>query len=225
MEMSVEILKMLDMKAWDINERVEFVEDDVYRKIRSTQSPILFYTTHLFNWEWMCAGTQLNVFPSYPVYKPLKNKAFDHYIYTVRSRFGAIPVKKDEIFAVARKLNGLAGIGLLADQSPSERNKGKIWAHFMGEETAFYKGVMVLPYLTQFPCYFAKVYRKERGYYEVKFHEMSSPPYNKSELQIFREYIELSEKVIRAHPEDWLWTHNRWKYQRKENEEIIIFPS
>jgi KDO2-lipid IV(A) lauroyltransferase len=173
----------------------------------------------------MCAATQLNVFPSYPVYKPLRNKAFDRYIYAVRSRFGAKPVRNKDLMKVAPKLEGLAGIGLLADQSPFKKNKGKIWSYFMGKETAFYKGVMVLPYLTQFPCFFAEVYRLKKGYYEVKFHEMSPPPYDKKDLKILKEYIDLSEKAIKNHPEDWLWTHKRWKYKRKDTEEIIIFQS
>ena len=31
-------------------------------------------------------------------------------------------------------------------------------------------------------------------------------------------YAQLLEQNICAHPEQWLWTHNRWKWGRKELE-------
>lgn len=225
LDMGVELIKMQDMTSEDILERISFKEDEVYLEIVNNPRPILFFTTHLFNWEWMCAATQIKVFPSYPVYKKLKNDDFDRFIYNLRSKFGATPLEMKQSLRKIMQLDGLAGIGLLADQSPFLQNKGKIWSKFMGKETSFFKGTMALPYLTQYPSYFAWIQKQKRGHYHVSFHRLSKPPYSKSEQVVFKKYIELSEKAIKERPEEWLLTHNRWKYRRQENEEIIIFPS
>lgn len=223
LDMGFELIKLFRISPQSIKERVTFEENEAIFAIRSSTKPILFYTTHLFNWEWMCAATQLSLFPSYPVYKKLQNSAFDRYVYAIRSRFGAVPLEMKSSLRRALSLDGLAGIGLLADQSPFKKNPGKIWSIFMGEETPFYKGTMVLPYLTQYDCFFAELTRKGRGKYHVIFHKMSSPPYQKGHNTIFSEYIALSERAIQNNPDNWLWTHNRWKFSRKESEELIIF--
>lgn len=223
LDMAVETIKLYAMSREEIRSRVQFVQNNALHKIRESEEPILFFTTHLFNWEWMCAATQISVFPSFPIYKRIKNRKFDRFILELRSRFGGNPLEMRKSLRPVTKLQGLAGVGLLADQSPRQYNKGKIWSIFMGKETPFYKGTMALPYLTQYPCYFAEISKLKRGHYQVTFREMISPPYDKNSMLVFKEYIELSEKAIREKPDLWLLTHNRWKYKREENEEIIIF--
>jgi KDO2-lipid IV(A) lauroyltransferase len=36
-----------------------------------------------------------------------------------------------------------------------------------------------------------------------------------------REYYRLLEQSIQKHPEFWLWSHNRWKRDRKEFNELF----
>ncbi len=223
LDMAFEVIRMISMKPEEINDRVQIVEDEVTKKIRNTKSPILFFTTHLINWEWLCAASQLNVFPAYPLYKPIKDKKFDKFIYDLRVRFGAQPISIKTGMREIKQLEGLSGLGLLADQSPPKANTGRVWAKFFGKDTSFYNGVIHLPYLTQYPCYFAEIIRVKRGYYKVVFKEMSRPPYTKGDLRVLKDYLQLSEEAIRKNPENWLWTHDRWKYRRKDFEEIIIF--
>ena len=36
--------------------------------------------------------------------------------------------------------------------------------------------------------------------------------------QIIKKYADMVEASIRKHPETWLWSHNRWKRAKPEDE-------
>jgi KDO2-lipid IV(A) lauroyltransferase len=55
-----------------------------------------------------------------------------------------------------------------------------------------------------------------RGYYNVKLHALTEPPYDSDDLHIMELYAKKLEEEIRASPADWLWIHNKWKYARPE---------
>jgi len=44
----------------------------------------------------------------------------------------------------------------------------------------------------------------KKGYYNIEFQKIKSK-------NITTEYIKLLEKTIYKQPENWLWSHKRWK--------------
>lgn len=223
LDLAFETVKLTSMSANEVRARVSLVDNDALKEIRSSEVPILIYTTHVSNWEYMSALSQLEVGHGIPIYKPLKNKKIDRWVFDMRSRFGATPQPKSEMINVVRHLKGRSLLGILADQTPGKYEKGKVWAEFFGVQTAFFKGVVALANLTNAPCYFAAIHRVGRGKYSVEFIKIGDPPYQRKDTEVFRRYLELSEDQIRKYPDEWLWSHNRWKYKRQDNEEIIKF--
>ena len=61
------------------------------------------------------------------------------------------------------------------------------------------------------------VQRKKRGYYQAQLHLITDTPNQCSENQIIDEYIRLLENSIVQHPDNWLWSHRRWKYKKEAN--------
>ncbi|MEM9340763.1 MAG: lysophospholipid acyltransferase family protein [Bacteroidota bacterium] len=221
----VEILKATTISEKEISRRVRFVNPEIIFQAKEKSESILFYASHQCNWEWMAlaSGANLTV-PGDVIYKPLQNENADQFIYTMRSRFGGKPISKDK---AAREILRLKGkhriIGLVADQSPPREHVH--WAHFLGVETDFYPGLVQLPYLMQAPAVFGRITKAKRGFYEVELIKIGEPPYEKDDFSVLQNYIRETERLIEDHPEDYLWTHNRWKHTREENEEIINFPS
>ena len=141
----------------------------------------------------------------------------------IRSRFGNQLVSTRRAGGLLRSQKDFRGGGVIADQTPTRKNKGKVWTPFLGRETPFYQGIFVLPFLTQLPAYYITMVRLSRGTYEAEIHKMSAPPYSKNDFEPVQKFIQFSEAAIRSHPADWLWSHNRWKYARTENEELLNF--
>lgn len=221
----VEILKASTITEKDINRRVKYINAEISFEQQKKNKSLLIFTTHQCNWEWLAlaSGVQLSV-PGDPIYKPLQNSNADKFMYDIRSKFGGAPLSKDKAAReLLRAKNEHKVIGLLADQSPPRENVH--WAHLFGIESDFYPGLAQLPYLMQATAVFARGTRTKRGFYEMELIKIGEPPYEKNDFTVLKNYIKELERLIEDHPEDYLWTHNRWKHTREQNEEIINFSS
>ena len=222
-DVAFETIKGFSATREQLGQRVRIHRNSAVRELEQHQGPFLLYASHFANWEWIALAFGLQIAPVDPIYKPLTHSSADSWMYQYRSRFGNRPIHLDEVASTIRRLREFRALGIVADQSPSKGNKGKVWASFMGLPSAFYKGVFTLPYLTQWPAYYASMTRLKRGYYEVTIHPLGAPPYEKRDLGVLEAYIHFAEQEIKADPSSWLWTHNRWKYAKRDNEELLIF--
>lgn len=222
-DVSLEVFKTLRMDRSQFQSRVILVRNETYEEIEKSKAPFLLYASHQCNWEWLGTGIGIQLAPLDPIYKEIKNAGTSRLMAEIRSKFGNRPIPASAAGRVYRYQKDHRGGGVIADQSPTRKNKNKVWATFLGRETPFYQGIFVLPYLTQLPVYYVSVVRLSRGKYEVELHKLTDPPYQRGDHEVLEKYIRFSEVAIRNHPADWLWTHNRWKYRRSENEELINF--
>jgi KDO2-lipid IV(A) lauroyltransferase len=175
---------------------------------------------HQGNWEWMLHGATSTLgVPIDPVYKPLHNKTVDKLIYDIRSQFGSRPLSMDASTRdILRRRKEFRIFVMLADQSPIRRERG-YWTTFMNQEAKFYQGGEIIAKMTKFPVLFVQCHRSKPGYYEVEFHELAKPPYDKESHAITDRYVELAEQAIRSEPQSWLWSNRRWKLGRTAGEE------
>ena len=212
-QVTFEILKARRMTREDFGERVNLVNPELLRDASAnfTESVIVL-AIHQGNWEWMLHGatTALNI-PIDPVFKPLHNKTANQLIFEIRSQFGARPLAMAESAKdILRRRKEFRIFVMVADQSPI-RSERSHWVQFMNQPAAFYAGAQSIAQLTSFPVVFAQCRRRKRGYYDVEFHNLASPPYDKQSHDIIERYVELAEQVIKEEPESWLWSNRRWK--------------
>lgn len=222
-DVSLEVFMTLRMRREDFEARVQIHQNEVFREIQSQKQPFLLYASHQCNWEWLGTAIGLKLAPLDPIYKEIRSIGTNQLMAEIRSKFGNRPLTAKAAGKAYRYQTEFRGGGIIADQSPTKKNKGKAWAMYLGKETPFYQGIFVLPYLTQIPAYYVTMRRVSRGYYEADLHRIANPPFNKGDHGVLKSYVEFSESAIRKHPSDWLWSHNRWKYPRTEKEELINF--
>ncbi|QFU74925.1 lipid A biosynthesis (KDO)2-(lauroyl)-lipid IVA acyltransferase [Halioglobus maricola] len=219
-QVALEILKARRMQEADFRERVKVINPELLRKhtAEKTQSAIVL-SIHQGNWEWMLHGALAEFgAPIDPVYKPLHNETVDQLIFDIRSQFGSRPLAMDKATRdILRRRREFRIFVMLADQSPVRSERG-YWTTFMNQEANFYLGAETIAKMTGFPVVFAQCHRRRTGYYEIEFHEVASPPYDKESHQITDRYVELIEKSIAADPESWLWSNRRWKRDRAAEE-------
>ena len=104
-------------------------------------------------------------------------------------------------------------IGLLSDQKPRPEVT-RTWVTFLHQETGFLDGGEVLGKKFGYPVFYLYVTRTQRGYYHVEMKTVSANPKETAEGEITTAYARVLEQNINEQPFLWLWTHDRWKWQR-----------
>ena len=213
----VESLKGLTMSEKAVRKRVRFHRMDQVEACYQRGQSVVLLTTHQCNWEWLLsAGCIYLSHPVDAVYKPLANKKMDTLMRQTRARFGGQPISKDRVLReVLRRKDQVRAIAIVADQTPAPGTP-KHWIEFLHQETGFYRGIEQLPKALQYPVFFVTMKRAERGYYDVSFTPVGTPPYENEELTILPRYAEQAESMIRQQPANWLWSHGRWKYTKPD---------
>jgi Kdo2-lipid IVA lauroyltransferase/acyltransferase len=219
-QVALEIIKAKRMTREDFLSRVKLRNTEILRQCsKDMTESVIVVSIHQGNWEWMLHGATANLdIPIDPVYKPLHNKTVDKLIFDIRSQFGSRPLAMAESTRdILRRRREFRIFVMLADQSPIRSERG-YWTQFMNQEASFYLGVETIAKMTGFPVLFAQCHRTSPGYYEIEFHELASPPYDKESHHITDRYVELAERAIRTEPQSWLWSNRRWKRDRAAEE-------
>ena len=211
---AVETLKLLTISETELRKRMEFTNLPTVRAILDTQTSIIMFASHQFNWEWLLAVGSLN-HPIDFVYQQQSSKLFDDFSLAGRMRFGAYPIKREQVAreSISRK-SITRGIAIMADQFPGKKRDKKYWTTFLNQDTAFFQAISQLTVMLQYPVVYTAIRKKKRGYYEAEYIVIDNPPYEKGSDLMVDHYARATEKIIQENPAEWLWSHNRWKKKR-----------
>ena len=207
----IETIKSNSISKKELSKRVKFENFDVINDHVTKNERVIVLTSHQCNWEWLLLSSQDKLKSDlHVIYKSLSNRSFDKILYESRSRFGSKLIEsKNSIMFLKKKLKKVKVLAMVADQSPNINNR-KVWYNMLNQKTAFYQSVNFIPKFTNSIVYFASMKRESRGSYSVKFDLISKPPYNKK-TEILSDYVQKIESLIKKRPDEWLWSHKRWK--------------
>jgi KDO2-lipid IV(A) lauroyltransferase len=176
--------------------------------------PVLVLAAHQGNWEWLLQALALGLgVPFLAAYKPPHSERADRLMLRLRERFGTRMVPGKRLLReVLRRRGSAHAIGMVADQVPTS-SPGRVWLRFMGRQTAFFPGPAEIARAGQYTVYFMALRRLRRGYYETRFELLAHAGENLDVAALIGRYAARVEKLVREHPEDWAWTHRRWKLE------------
>jgi Kdo2-lipid IVA lauroyltransferase/acyltransferase len=197
-------------------ERVAFENPELIERYKASRVSVVILTAHTCNWEWLllAAGARFGI-PIDAVYKPIKLRGVDEYVRKARSRFGGNPIPfASFLFELMRRAHEPRAYAMVADQTP-KHNMPKYWTRFLHRDTAFYLGPEKIARYLDAAVLYVEMTRERLGFYSARFHVLAEPPYDERSGPLIAErYARALERTIRAHPADWLWLHNKWKYAR-----------
>lgn len=211
----LEVLKLRRISAEKLNERIIIKNPEILENLYKQKRSILATLGHIGNWEWL--GPLLasrNQFKVFGPAKPLQDSFFNKFMNLNRSRFGFEPINYTQSYRnlVHHKNDCTASI-MAADQSPVKSDQN-YWATFLNKETAFYDGIEKIAKSLDLAVVYFDIQRKRRGFYEIELHLITDAPKKCAENEIINDYIRNLEKSIYSHPDNWLWSHRRWKYNK-----------
>ena len=189
----------------------------IFDQLARENQSFMIVMGHFGNWEWggnsfsICCKHQL-----YVIYHPLSNKYFDGFVYRMRTRFGLklIPMK-DTLREMLKNKNSLTATAFIADQSPLPANA--YWMEFLNQDTPVFLGIEKIALKIKYPIVYITIRRVKRGYYKVFAERIELPSQIKKTGTITELHTRKLEADIRSQPENWLWTHRRWKHERPQN--------
>lgn len=214
-DVTLETVKSIYTPIAEIQRRCRCLNPEVLNRYIDKGQTVILTGSHCGNWEYSGLAMPPAVHgPIIGVYKPLTNKGIDRYLNSRRSRTGLVMVSMDDMLRTVRKSTEQpVAIMLLSDQSPSNR-KSAHWVEFLGVDSASLPGADVLARKFNFPVVHYHINRVRRGFYEINFSVLCDQPSGVEEMGITRMFARTLEAEIRANPEQWLWSHKRWKIRR-----------
>ncbi|WP_164112574.1 MULTISPECIES: lysophospholipid acyltransferase family protein [Sphingobacterium] len=214
----VEVVKMFSIKKADVERRIELLNpEEVYRHFDAGRA-VIGVTAHYGNWELGIHRLSLMTdFARLIIYKPLNNEDINQIYNGVRTRFGATMVPMKQILRHIVRLKNTPHISMfVADQTPMYQDSD-YYMTFLNQETLVYTGTERIAKITNSPVVYCHIGRKaKRGHYFCKFTTLVETPSMYADHEITKIHNEFTEQIIRDTPAYWLWSHNRWKRQRKD---------
>jgi KDO2-lipid IV(A) lauroyltransferase len=218
----VETVKLFSVSKNFINKhcRADF---SLINRLEEKGKAFQIHPAHNFNWEFSTLHFPLHFkLPLLIVYMPLSNKIFDRVFRTNRSRFGSIMLPATDMrrsfMSWRNKPHVLALVG---DQNPGHPGNA-YWFNFFNRPAPFLKGPERAAKEKSCAVFFVFIKKIKRGYYEAEFVLATEDTSALPAGQLTKMYVDALSERMKAQPENWLWSHRRWKWEWKpEYGEII----
>jgi KDO2-lipid IV(A) lauroyltransferase len=170
---------------------------------------VLFATAHLGNWELSAFAHALLTEPMDVVVRPLDNPHIDKLVERRRTLSGNTVIgKRDVVRGILRALARNRAVGVLIDQNASPEEG--VFVDFFGLQASAHAGFARLAHRSGAAVIpgFA-LWCPEKKRYVLRFYP---PVLISGDTQLDTAKIQRAiEDVVRAHPDQWLWIHRRWK--------------
>lgn len=208
----IETIKMISMRKTQFEDRCKMDFKEINKLISSGKS-IQFHSGHQMNWEYVNWIVAKNItIPWIGIYQPISNKAINKIFYDLRAKYGTKLVATREFKSVMHSLfiNQFA-IGLAADQNTSPATG--YWQYFFSKPAPFIMGPEKGAIKNNTAVVFVKMVKIKRGYYEYVSKVILENSADTQVGEITRLYRDFLEETINEHPDNYLWTHRRWRHE------------
>ena len=220
-DLVVEGAKTMCMASVHDDDRVTFTNPELITGLYEQRKSVIITSPHSGNWEWFAKlMPELSHHKSLAVYKKLKSSVFDQLVFYLRTKDCALELMETK--ETVKRLEELDGkenaVLMLADQSPRGVDTD-YWTEFLHQDTCWYRGLEYIAKKFDYAVVFVAMKRQGRGHYEVSFELITDYPKETEQDFIIEQYVRCVERFIEANPDNWLWSHRRWKHQRPQKEE------
>jgi len=213
----LETIKLRNISKQDLLSRFES-ESDILDHYYAENKNLVVVAGHLGNWEMLNLFGSLRFrYQMVVVYHQLANQTFDNWFKDVRTQFGTemVPMKEAFAKAVTPREKPFLFI-LINDQSPAPEKA--YWTTFLNQDTGVFRGVELIARKLNAPVLYMGVMRNnfKRGFYKFYFKLITETPKQEPTNSILQKQISFLEEDIIRQPDNWLWSHKRWKHKRPQ---------
>jgi Kdo2-lipid IVA lauroyltransferase/acyltransferase len=194
------------------------------------RQPMVLVTGHFGNWESAGYFISLEGHAIAAAARPLDNPLINDWLLALRRRHGMNVIEKWDRadVKIVRALENREAIAFIADQNGGERG---VFVPFFGRLASTPKTVGLLAISRALPviCGYGRRIERYRLKYEIATVDVIRPEewadHADPLFYITARYVRAIEQMVRAHPEDYLWMHRRWKSRPRFEREATPMPA
>ena len=192
------------------NQKIIVKNQQVLEKIKENSEPVIFVSGHFNNFELMAMHIEKSGIDLAAIYRPLNNKFLNPIMENIRKNFICKKQIKKGISGTKELLKYFkqgTSIALMIDQRVSEGNK----CNFFNEEAL--TTTIPAQFVKKFNAKIVPVYieRLKNNNFNLELNNPLQFSQDESLESITLKLNKILEEMIVKNPEQWIWTHNRWK--------------
>lgn len=183
---------------------------------------VLTLSSHLGSWDMLSAGLALRGYPVSLITKVSRSEALNRIWMDYRKKAGIeLIMGRGTMKETLRQLKKGGMVGFALDQNA--RRKEGVFVPFFGREACTLTSLALMARRTGAPVVLIYTYRDGDLHRIVIEKPIFHDSIEDSEADILmrtRMYTSLIEKIIRLHPEQWTWLHDRWKTRPRDESRV-----
>ena len=179
-------------------------------KIKNSSEPVIFVSGHFNNFELMAMHLEKSGINLAALYRPLNNPFLNPLMEKIRKKYICKKQVKKGISGTKELLryfkNG-SSVALMIDQRVSEGIRSK----FFNREA--FTTTIPAQFVKKFDCNIVPIYieRKQKHHFKLEIFNPIEFSKNEEIEEITIKLNTILENMIVKNPDQWIWTHNRWK--------------
>lgn len=192
------------------NDHIVLNDNGLIKKITSSNKPVIFVSGHFANFELMSMEIVKQNIKLATIYRPLNNLFLNPLMELLRKKFVCSNQIKKGINGVRETIeyvNKGYNIALMIDQRVSEGEK----INFFNKPALTTTLPAQLSIKYNMPIIPVFIKRKSDNLFELEFFDEIKPNEFKNKIELTNKLNNILENLIKKFPNQWIWTHNRWK--------------
>ena len=189
---------------------IDIEGENILRKISLDNKPVIFISGHFANFELMSMEITKKKINLATIYRPLNNFFLNPFMEHVRKKYvckNQIKKGRRGVKESVEYIKNNHSIALMVDQRVTEGEKIK----FFDKEalTTTLPGQLALKYKLDIVPIFIE--RTNNNLFRMEVYEPIKPSSFKDTSQVSEKLNKIIENMIIKNPNQWIWTHDRWK--------------
>ncbi len=201
------------LKNFRQNKLEQFIKIDGtenLNKIKKNNKPVVFISGHFNNFELMAMQIEKNGINLAAIYRPLNNVFLNKTMEQIRTKYickNQIKKGRSGTRQILENLKKGNSIALMIDQRVTEGIKIDFFGYLASTTT------IPAQIIKKYECDLVPIYIERLEKYNFKMYVSQPIVINpkKSQEEISEHLNKILEKMILKNPDQWIWTHNRWK--------------
>ena len=183
---------------------------EILEKIKKESKPVIFISGHFDNFELMAMHIEKSGIDLAAIYRPLNNIFLNPIMEKIRKKYICKKQIKKGISGTKEMLQNFkngSSIALMIDQRVSQGIK----SNFFNKEAL--TTTIPAQFVKKFNTKVVPIYieRTKNNNFKLKIYKPLEFENNDSLEKITSDLNKILEKMIINNPDQWIWTHNRWK--------------
>ena len=205
-----EYIFIKDFRSTKFQNNIEIEGEEILDSIRKNKEPVIFVSGHFDNFELMAMQIEKSGVNLAVVYRPLNNKFLNFIMERIRKNYICKNQIKKGISGTKQLLSFFkqkTSIAIMIDQRVSQGIK----SNFFKSEAL--TTTIPAQFVKKFKCKIVPIHieRVKDINFKLTIHDPLVYSDNDSIESITLNLNHLLEKLILKNPDQWIWSHNRWK--------------